>query len=147
MAKKVIFAIHICVAETKVEFLWTIVTLPQSKSLHGKNAFLRLNLAKMKRKLSMMSGEGGGGGQCIFPDQVLRGLADYTSALLNFLPMNWTRPKHCCHNTYSYCVILAMMMFSWGRSALLHGIYCIFHWVNFANLRLRAKTTHLTQKL
>ena len=67
-------------------------------------------MAKMKRKLSMMSGEGGGGGQCIFPDQVLRGLADYTSALLNFLPMNWTRPKHCCHNTYSYCVILAMMM-------------------------------------
>ena len=58
----------------------------------------------------MMSGEGGGGGQCIFPDQVLRGLADYTSALLNFLPMNWTRPTHCCHNTYSYCVILAMMM-------------------------------------
>ena len=58
----------------------------------------------------MMSGEGGGGGQCIFPDQVLRGLADYTSPLLNFLPMNWTRPTHCCHNTYSYCVILAMMM-------------------------------------
>ena len=29
-----------------------------------------------------------GGGQCIFPDQVLRGLADYRSALLNFLPMN-----------------------------------------------------------
>ena len=23
---------------------------------------------------------------------------------------------------------------SWARSALLHGIYCIFHWVNFANL-------------
>ena len=36
---------------------------------------------------------------------------------------------------------------SWARSALLHGIYCIFHWVNFANLRLRAKTTHLTRKL
>ena len=70
--------------------------------------FLRLSVAKMKRKLSMMSGEGGG--QCIFPDQVLRGLADYTSPLLNFLPMNWTRPTHCCHNTYSYCVILAMMM-------------------------------------
>ena len=34
---------------------------------------------------------------------------------------------------------------SWARSALIHGIYCIFHWVNFANLRLRAKTTHLTQ--
>ena len=31
---------------------------------------------------------------------------------------------------------------SWARSALLHGIYCIFHWVNFANLQLRAKTTH-----
>ena len=26
-----------------------------------------------------------------------------------------------------------------------HG--CIFHWVNFANLRLRARTTHLTRKL
>ena len=36
---------------------------------------------------------------------------------------------------------------SWARSALLHGIYCIFHWVKFANLWLRAKTTHLTQKL
>ena len=36
---------------------------------------------------------------------------------------------------------------SWARSALLHGIYCIFHWVNFANLRLRAKTTHLMRKL
>ena len=36
---------------------------------------------------------------------------------------------------------------SWARSALLHGIYCIFHWVNFANLRLREKTTHLTRKL
>ena len=36
---------------------------------------------------------------------------------------------------------------SWARSALLHGIYCIFHWVNFANLRLRAKMTHLTQKI
>ena len=36
---------------------------------------------------------------------------------------------------------------SWARSALLHDIYRIFHWVNFANLRLRAKTTHLTQKL
>ena len=36
---------------------------------------------------------------------------------------------------------------SLARSALLHGIYCIFHRVNFANLRLRAKTTHLTRKL
>ena len=36
---------------------------------------------------------------------------------------------------------------SWARSALLHGIYCIFHWVNFANLRLRTITTHLTRKL
>ena len=36
---------------------------------------------------------------------------------------------------------------SWARSALLHGIYCIFHRVNFAILRLCAKTTHLTQKL
>ena len=36
---------------------------------------------------------------------------------------------------------------SWARSALLHGIYCIFHRVDFANLRLRAKTTHLTRKL
>ena len=34
-----------------------------------------------------------------------------------------------------------------ARSALLHGIYCIFHWVNFANLRLRAKTTHLMRKI
>ena len=36
---------------------------------------------------------------------------------------------------------------SWARSALLHGIYCIFHWVNFANLRLRTKPTHLMRKL
>ena len=33
---------------------------------------------------------------------------------------------------------------SWARSALLHGIYCIFHWANFANLRF---ATHLTRKL
>ena len=26
---------------------------------------------------------------------------------------------------------------SWARSALLHGIYCIFHWNNFANVRFR----------
>ena len=36
---------------------------------------------------------------------------------------------------------------SWARSALLHGIYCIFYWVKFENLRLRAKTTHLSRKL
>ena len=36
---------------------------------------------------------------------------------------------------------------SWARSALLHGIYCILYWVKFANLRLRAKTTHLSRKL
>ena len=36
---------------------------------------------------------------------------------------------------------------SWARSALLHGIYCISYWVKFANLRLRAKTTHLSRKL
>ena len=32
---------------------------------------------------------------------------------------------------------------SWARSALLHGIYCIFC-IKFANLRFRAKTTHLS---
>ena len=36
---------------------------------------------------------------------------------------------------------------SWARSALLHGIYYTFYWVKFANLRLRTKTTHLSQKL
>ena len=36
---------------------------------------------------------------------------------------------------------------SWARSALLHGIYCIFDWVKFENLRLRVKTTHLSRKL
>ena len=36
---------------------------------------------------------------------------------------------------------------SWARSALLHGIYCIFYWIRFANLRLRTKTTHLSRKL
>ena len=36
---------------------------------------------------------------------------------------------------------------SWARSALLYGIYCIFYWVKFANLRLRAKTTHLSRIL
>ena len=36
---------------------------------------------------------------------------------------------------------------SWARSALLHGVYCIFYWVKFAILRLRAKTTHLSRKL
>ena len=36
---------------------------------------------------------------------------------------------------------------SWAKSALLRGIYCIFHWVNFANLRLCVKMTHLTRKL
>ena len=36
---------------------------------------------------------------------------------------------------------------SWTRSALLHGLYCIFYWVKFENLRLRAKTTHLSRKL
>ena len=36
---------------------------------------------------------------------------------------------------------------SWARSALLHGLYCIFYWVKFENLRLRAKTTHLSRKL
>ena len=35
----------------------------------------------------------------------------------------------------------------WARNALLHGIYCLFHWVKFANLRLRAKTMHLSRKL
>ena len=34
-----------------------------------------------------------------------------------------------------------------ARSALFHGIYCIFYWVKFANLRLRTKTTHLSRKL
>ena len=34
-----------------------------------------------------------------------------------------------------------------SRSALLHGIYCIFYWVKFENLRLCAKVTHLLQKL
>ena len=28
---------------------------------------------------------------------------------------------------------------SWARSALLHGIYCILYWIEFANLQLRAK--------
>ena len=36
---------------------------------------------------------------------------------------------------------------SWARSALLHGKYCIFYWVKFANLLLRTKTTHLSRKL
>ena len=35
---------------------------------------------------------------------------------------------------------------SWARSALLYGIYCIFHCVNFANLGSRAIMTHLTRK-
>ena len=36
---------------------------------------------------------------------------------------------------------------SCARSALLHGLYCIFYWVKFANLRLCSKTTHFLQKL
>ena len=32
---------------------------------------------------------------------------------------------------------------SWARSALLHGIYCIFYSVKFANLRSRSKKTQL----
>ena len=36
---------------------------------------------------------------------------------------------------------------SWARNTLLHGIYCIFYWVRFENLRLRAKMTHLSRKL
>ena len=36
---------------------------------------------------------------------------------------------------------------SWARSALLHSIYCTFYQVEFANLRLGAKTTYLSQKL
>ena len=36
---------------------------------------------------------------------------------------------------------------SWARKALLHGMYCIFCCVKFANLRLRAKAKHLSQKL
>ena len=35
---------------------------------------------------------------------------------------------------------------SWARSALLHGIYGILHWIKFANLQLRAKTLHLSRK-
>ena len=37
--------------------------------------------------------------------------------------------------------------FTWTRNALLHGLYCIFYWIKFANLRLRTKTTHLLRKL
>ena len=36
---------------------------------------------------------------------------------------------------------------SWARSAILHGIYCIFHWVNFANLRLREKKNAFDAKI
>ena len=36
---------------------------------------------------------------------------------------------------------------SCARSALLHGIYCKIYCVKFANLQLRAKTAHLSQKL
>ena len=36
---------------------------------------------------------------------------------------------------------------SWARSALLHGIYCIFNWVNFANLFLTQKKTHFCPKI
>ena len=34
---------------------------------------------------------------------------------------------------------------SWARRALLHGIYCILHWINFASLQIHAKTTHLSR--
>ena len=34
---------------------------------------------------------------------------------------------------------------SWARSALLHGIYFILCCIEYANLQLRAKTTHLSR--
>ena len=37
-------------------------------------------------------------------------------------------------------------VFFWVRSALLHSIYSILYWIKFANLQLRAKTTHLSRK-
>ena len=33
-----------------------------------------------------------------------------------------------------------------GKNALLHGMYCIFYWVTFANLQFTAKNTHLPRK-
>ena len=51
-----------------------------------------------------------GVGQCISPDQVLRGLADYRSALLNFLPMNSNKAVHCRYTLSSYCMMMATMM-------------------------------------
>ena len=36
-------------------------------------------------------------------------------------------------------------VFFWARSALLHGIYCILYWVEFAKLQVRAKTTVLRE--
>ena len=67
------------------------------------------------------------------------------------------KPKHtlfCCELRFVVIGLWAKKVpfwvknsVSWARSALLHGKYCIFHWVNFVNLRLRAKTTHLSRKL
>ena len=34
---------------------------------------------------------------------------------------------------------------SWATSGLLHGIYCILYWINFASLQIRAKKTYFSQ--
>ena len=80
----------------------------------------------------------------------------------NFFVSSWPLPKRF-DSDESFKAQLTILIFvaiyalfgrlwvknsvSWVRSALLHGIYCIFYWVKFANLRLREKTTHLSRKL
>ena len=51
--------------------------------------------------------------------------------------------------TRSFCVSWWIIIYNPNLLKSIHNknIYCIFYWVKFANLRLRAKTTHLSHKL
>ena len=57
------------------------------------------------------------------------------------------KPEHTLFcREFRFVAIYALFGDLWAKKCL-YGIYCIFHWVHFANLRLCAKTTHLSRKL